>query len=154
MINPPHGERLETDAGRWRAVGDLLKQQFKGWKAAVLAGEDRGKQIGLRPRRRIPVMNGPTRGADPGLRSLLRGSGRERSASQRRPDELLGRSEFGQGSEAALLGPQTAAAAAFLARLEVAAAAATEAAAEIATAAAAEVAAAEAAAAAKPPPPP
>src|SRR4051794_9952146 len=62
LINPPHGERLDTDAGRWRAVGDLLKQRFKGWKAAVLTGEDRGKQIGLRPRRRIPVMNGPAEG--------------------------------------------------------------------------------------------
>lgn len=62
VVNPPHGERLDTDAGRWRALGDLLKQQFKGWKAAVLTGEDRGKQIGLRPSRRIPVMNGPTEG--------------------------------------------------------------------------------------------
>jgi putative N6-adenine-specific DNA methylase len=62
VINPPHGERMETDAGRWRAVGDLLKQRFKGWKAVVLTGEDRGKQIGLRPRRRIPVMNGPIEG--------------------------------------------------------------------------------------------
>jgi putative N6-adenine-specific DNA methylase len=34
--------------------------RFKGWKAVILAGgEDRGKHIGLRPRRRIPVMNGP-----------------------------------------------------------------------------------------------
>ncbi len=62
LVNPPHGERLETDAGRWRALGDLLKQKYKGWKAAVLTGEDRGKQIGLRPRRRIPVMNGPIEG--------------------------------------------------------------------------------------------
>ncbi|HEV2845714.1 MAG TPA: RNA methyltransferase [Thermoanaerobaculia bacterium] len=62
LINPPHGERLGTDAERWRALGDLLKQRFKGWKAAVLTGEDRGKQIGLRPRRRIPVMNGPLEG--------------------------------------------------------------------------------------------
>jgi putative N6-adenine-specific DNA methylase len=62
VVNPPHGERLETDAGRWRALGDLLKQKYKGWKAAVLTGEDRGKQIGLRPRRRIPVMNGPVEG--------------------------------------------------------------------------------------------
>jgi putative N6-adenine-specific DNA methylase len=62
LINPPHGERLGTDADRWRALGDLLKQRFKGWKAAILAGEDRGKQIGLRPRRRIPVMNGPLEG--------------------------------------------------------------------------------------------
>jgi putative N6-adenine-specific DNA methylase len=62
LVNPPHGERLQTDADRWRALGDLLKQRFKGWKAAVLAGEDRGKSIGLRPSRRIPVMNGPIEG--------------------------------------------------------------------------------------------
>jgi putative N6-adenine-specific DNA methylase len=63
VVNPPHGERLDTDAERWRALGDLLKQRFKGWKAAVLAGgADRGKHIGLRPRRRIPVMNGPLEG--------------------------------------------------------------------------------------------
>jgi putative N6-adenine-specific DNA methylase len=62
VVNPPHGERLDTDAGRWRALGDLLKQRYKGWKAAVLAGENRGKQIGLRPRRRILVMNGPIEG--------------------------------------------------------------------------------------------
>ena len=62
VVNPPHGERLETDAARWRALGDLLKQRYKGWQAAVLTGEDRGKQIGLRPRRRIPVMNGPIEG--------------------------------------------------------------------------------------------
>jgi putative N6-adenine-specific DNA methylase len=61
-VNPPHGERLEGGAGRWRALGDLLKTRYKGWKAVVLAGEDRGKEIGLRPRRRIPVMNGPSEG--------------------------------------------------------------------------------------------
>ncbi|MFL6198714.1 MAG: class I SAM-dependent RNA methyltransferase [Thermoanaerobaculia bacterium] len=62
LINPPHGGRIGTDAERWKELGDLLKQRFKGWKAVVLAGEDRGKQIGLRPRRRIPVMNGPLEG--------------------------------------------------------------------------------------------
>jgi 23S rRNA G2445 N2-methylase RlmL len=63
LVNPPHGERLDTDSARWRALGDLLKQRYKGWKAVVLAGgEDRGKHIGLRPRRRIPVMNGPLEG--------------------------------------------------------------------------------------------
>ena len=60
VVNPPHGERIGTDTEQWRALGDLFKQRFKGWKAAVLAGgPDRGKHIGLRPRRRIPVMNGP-----------------------------------------------------------------------------------------------
>ncbi|MFL6193015.1 MAG: class I SAM-dependent RNA methyltransferase [Thermoanaerobaculia bacterium] len=62
VVNPPHGERLQTDAERWRALGDLMKQRYRGWKAAVLTGEDRGKQIGLRPGRRIPVMNGPIEG--------------------------------------------------------------------------------------------
>lgn len=62
VVNPPHGERIGTETGHWRALGDLLKQRFKGWKAVVLAGEDRGKHIGLRPRRRIPVMNGPLEG--------------------------------------------------------------------------------------------
>jgi len=60
VVNPPHGERIGTDTERCKALGDLLKQRFKGWKAAVLAGgPDRGKHIGLRPKRRIPVMNGP-----------------------------------------------------------------------------------------------
>jgi putative N6-adenine-specific DNA methylase len=60
VVNPPHGERLSAEAAEWRALGDLLKQRFKGWMAVVLAGgADRGKHIGLRPRRRIPVMNGP-----------------------------------------------------------------------------------------------
>lgn len=60
VINPPYGKRMGTDTEQWRALGDLFKQRFKGWKAAVLAGgPDRGKHIGLRPRRRIPVMNGP-----------------------------------------------------------------------------------------------
>lgn len=60
VVNPPHGERIGTDVESWRALGDLLKQRFKGWKAVVFAGgPDRGKHIGLRPRRRIPVLNGP-----------------------------------------------------------------------------------------------
>jgi putative N6-adenine-specific DNA methylase len=63
LVNPPHGERLGSDPVRWRALGDILKQRYKGWRAAILAGgEDRGKHIGLRPRRRIPVMNGPLEG--------------------------------------------------------------------------------------------
>jgi 23S rRNA G2445 N2-methylase RlmL len=60
VVNPPYGERAGADAGHWRALGDLLKQHFRGWRAAVLAGgEGLGKQIGLRPRRRLPVKNGP-----------------------------------------------------------------------------------------------
>jgi 23S rRNA G2445 N2-methylase RlmL len=60
LVNPPYGERAAAEAGHWRALGDLLKQNFRGWRAVVLAGgEGLGKQIGLRPRRRLPVRNGP-----------------------------------------------------------------------------------------------
>ncbi|HEV7784279.1 MAG TPA: 23S rRNA (guanine(2445)-N(2))/(guanine(2069)-N(7))-methyltransferase, partial [Thermoanaerobaculia bacterium] len=59
-VNPPHGERMDDDPALWRMLGDLLKQRFRGWRAVVLAGGvSRGKWIGLKPRRRIPVMNGP-----------------------------------------------------------------------------------------------
>jgi 23S rRNA G2445 N2-methylase RlmL len=60
VINPPYGERAATDAGHWRELGSLLKHHFQGWRAAVLAGgEGLGKHIGLHPRRRLPVKNGP-----------------------------------------------------------------------------------------------
>lgn len=60
VINPPYGERAATDAGHWRELGSLLKHHFQGWRAVVLAGgEGLGKHIGLRPRRRLPVKNGP-----------------------------------------------------------------------------------------------
>lgn len=60
LINPAYGERLPATKEQWRKLGDLLKQRYKGWKAVVLAGgEDRGKHIGLKPERRIPVRNGP-----------------------------------------------------------------------------------------------
>lgn len=60
LINPAYGERLETSPEQWRQIGDLLKQEFQGWRAVVLAGgPTRGKHIGLRPDRRWPVMNGP-----------------------------------------------------------------------------------------------
>lgn len=60
LVNPPYGERLEADRPMWRALGDLLKQRFRGYRAVVLAGgEGLGKEIGLKPRRKIPVWNGP-----------------------------------------------------------------------------------------------
>jgi putative N6-adenine-specific DNA methylase len=63
LVNPPHGGRVATDPDAWRALGDLLKQRFKGWRAVVLAGgPDLGKHLGLRPKRRLPVMNGPLPG--------------------------------------------------------------------------------------------
>ena len=60
VVNPAYGERLVENREEWPRLGDLMKQKYKGWKAVVLAGgEGLGKHIGLRPRRRIPVRNGP-----------------------------------------------------------------------------------------------
>jgi putative N6-adenine-specific DNA methylase len=60
VVNPPYGERVGEEAEQWRRLGDLLKRRFGGWKAVVLAGgKGLGKGIGLKPRRRIPVWNGP-----------------------------------------------------------------------------------------------
>lgn len=58
-VNPPYGERLASE-GSWRQLGDLLKTRYKGYRAVVLAGDARfGKDLGLRPSRRLPVWNGP-----------------------------------------------------------------------------------------------
>lgn len=60
LVNPAYGERLEENRDQWPRLGDLMKQRFAGWQAVVLAGgEGLGKHIGLRPKRRIPVRNGP-----------------------------------------------------------------------------------------------
>jgi putative N6-adenine-specific DNA methylase len=62
-VNPPHGARLGSAADEWRRLGDLLKRRYRGWKAVVLAGgEGFGKELGLRPARRIPFWNGPLEG--------------------------------------------------------------------------------------------
>ncbi len=60
LVNPPYGERLGQDDDLWPRLGDLLKQRYQSYIAVVLAGgEDLGKSIGLKPRRRWPVKNGP-----------------------------------------------------------------------------------------------
>jgi 23S rRNA G2445 N2-methylase RlmL len=60
LVNPPYGERMGAEREEWKELGDLLKKRFRGWRAVVLAGGPTlGKHIGLRPRRRLPVANGP-----------------------------------------------------------------------------------------------
>ena len=60
LINPPYGERLKSAPDAWKHLGDLLKRRYTGKTAVVVAGgEDQGKSIGLRPKRRLAVKNGP-----------------------------------------------------------------------------------------------
>jgi len=59
-LNPPYGARLDSGPADWRRLGDLLKRRFRGWKAVVVAGDAAlGRELGLRPSRRLPVRNGP-----------------------------------------------------------------------------------------------
>jgi putative N6-adenine-specific DNA methylase len=63
VVNPPYGERLATSAAEWRRLGDLLKRRYRGWRAVVVAGDEAlGRQLGLKPKRRIPFWNGPIEG--------------------------------------------------------------------------------------------
>ncbi len=60
LINPAYGKRLAELPDQWRKLGDLLKKRYLGWRAVVLAGDEtKGKLIGLRPSRRLPVRHGP-----------------------------------------------------------------------------------------------
>lgn len=62
VANLPYGERLgKGDALKqlYVEVGDSLKRRFQGWDAALLVAEDSPwKFIGLRPKRKIPLLNG------------------------------------------------------------------------------------------------
>ena len=62
VVNPPYGERLgeiEELKPVYKAMGDLLKQKFKGWDAAIFTGSpDLAKSVGLRASRRHPLFNG------------------------------------------------------------------------------------------------
>jgi putative N6-adenine-specific DNA methylase len=61
--NPPYGDHSgagEDLTALYRQLGDVLKQRCPGWQAFVLTGDPSlGKQIGLKPSRRIPLYNGP-----------------------------------------------------------------------------------------------
>ncbi len=62
MMNPPYGERLAQDKDVLRLyqdMGSILKHQFQGATAWIVSSnEDALKCIGLKPNRRIHVMNG------------------------------------------------------------------------------------------------
>lgn len=62
FCNPPYGERLgrDRDLGAfYKLLGDVLKQQFKGWTAFVLSGnKELSQSIGLKSSQRIAVYNG------------------------------------------------------------------------------------------------
>jgi 23S rRNA (guanine2445-N2)-methyltransferase / 23S rRNA (guanine2069-N7)-methyltransferase len=62
ITNPPYGRRLADEniaQDIHRALGDTLRQRFLGWTAGILTEHALVGSIGLKPARRIPLMNGP-----------------------------------------------------------------------------------------------
>jgi putative N6-adenine-specific DNA methylase len=87
VTNLPYGDRIGGDDDQVRRlyaeVGDVLKQRFAGWSAAILAAEASPyRTIGLKPRRTVELMNGsiPCRLL---LFDLYRGSRRTPASRQR-----------------------------------------------------------------------
>ncbi len=63
VANLPYGERIgkevSFDEQFYRDLGDKLKRDYNGWTAALLVAENSPyKMIGLRPKRRISMLNG------------------------------------------------------------------------------------------------
>jgi putative N6-adenine-specific DNA methylase len=62
IMNPPYGERLNTldVISLYKGVGDKLKSDFDGFDAWIISSNKEAfKNVGLRPSRKIPLMNGP-----------------------------------------------------------------------------------------------
>ncbi len=63
VVNPPYGERM-GDASRlaplYAELGSVLRERFRGWRAAVFTGSpELGKEMGLRAHRTWSLPNGP-----------------------------------------------------------------------------------------------
>ncbi|MCU0370673.1 MAG: THUMP domain-containing protein [Bacteroidales bacterium] len=62
LTNPPYGERIKVDDLKqfYKDLGDVLKQKYAGYTAWLLGYDmEAMKFVGLRPSRKIMVMNGP-----------------------------------------------------------------------------------------------
>lgn len=63
IMNPPYGIRMEERGelrDLYRGIGDVLKNNFKGFEAWVISPNfDTAKFIGLRPSKKITLYNGP-----------------------------------------------------------------------------------------------
>ena len=59
MFNPPYGERMTPDdANFYTMIGDRLKQHYTNATVWIISTPQCLKSIGMRPSRKIPVLNG------------------------------------------------------------------------------------------------
>ncbi len=87
LLNPPYGERLEEAdiKGLYRMIGDVLKHNYKGWKAWIISSEIPVlKLVGLRPSKKITVFNGPLECRLAGF-DIFSGSYKEMKATHNEP---------------------------------------------------------------------
>lgn len=62
LLNPPYGERMQVDdlKSYYQRIGDTLKHQYAGCTAWIITSAlSEAKFIGLKPKRKIRVFNGP-----------------------------------------------------------------------------------------------
>jgi len=62
LLNPPYGQRMKYNDIRvmHTDIGDTLKKRFSGYCAGIISPEmDAMKHLGLKPKRKVPVFNGP-----------------------------------------------------------------------------------------------
>ncbi len=62
LLNPPYGHRMDKQDVRmlYTHIGDALKHRFAGFRAGIISADlDAMKNVGLKPKRRFPVFNGP-----------------------------------------------------------------------------------------------
>lgn len=60
LSNPPYGERMHASDELFTRLGTQLKQQFRGWQVWLISADPTlPKQLGLQPKRKVPLFNGP-----------------------------------------------------------------------------------------------
>jgi len=66
MLNPPYGHRMTARDTRalYIHIGDILKNRFQGYTAGVISADlNAMKHLGLKPKRKFQVYNGPLKAA-------------------------------------------------------------------------------------------
>jgi putative N6-adenine-specific DNA methylase len=61
MLNPPYGERMETEQleGLYKGIGDTFKHKYKGWKAGVISSDKALlKAVRLHSSNTVHLLNG------------------------------------------------------------------------------------------------
>lgn len=62
IMNPPYGERISIAEGLpdfFERIGSALKHEYPSWTAWIIASDEESfKNIGLKPSKKIPMMNG------------------------------------------------------------------------------------------------